>query len=148
MSLIIEKLILKFHRIRFMILFGNKKSRACSIFGPFSIKNADKLFFEKGLTINDYVYINAAYGISLGENVSISAGAKLISLKLDYTTEGDYVHIGKPISIGNNVQIGAGAIILPGVSICCNAIVGAGCIVSKNITEPGVYVGVPARKIR
>lgn len=148
MGFIIEKLIVKFHRIRFTIIFGKKKSRACSIFGPFSIKNADKFLFEKGLTINDYVYINAAYGISLGENVSISAGAKLISLKLDYVTEGAYEHTGEPISIGNNVQIGAGAMILPGVSICSNVIIGAGCIVSKSITEPGIYVGVPARKIR
>ncbi|MNG10838.1 Galactoside O-acetyltransferase [compost metagenome] len=59
-----------------------------------------------------------------------------------------YGHVGEPISIGNNVQIGAGAIILPGVSICNNVIIGAGCIVSRSISEPGVYVGVPARKIR
>ena len=106
------------------------------------------LLFEKGLAMNDYVYSNAAYGISLSENVSISAGAKFISLKVDYVTEGAYEHTGEPISIGNNVQIGAGAMILPGVSICSNVIIGAGCIVSKSITEPGIYVGVPARKIR
>ncbi|MFM4852726.1 acyltransferase [Aeromonas caviae] len=148
MSFIVEKLIVKFHRIRFTILFGRKKSSGCSIFGSFSIKNVDRFHFENGLTINDYVYINAANGISLGKNVSISAGAKLISLKLNYVAEGAYEHIGGPILIGSNVQIGAGSIILPGVSICSNVIVGAGCIVSKSITEPGIYVGVPARKIR
>ncbi|MFM4678117.1 DapH/DapD/GlmU-related protein [Aeromonas media] len=148
MILLVEKLILKCHRIRFLILFGKEKYSLCSIFGSFSIKNASRFYFEKGLTINDYVYINAAYGISLGENVSISAGAKLISLKLDYVTGELYGHVGEPISIGNNVQIGAGAIILPGVSICNNVIIGAGCIVSRSISEPGVYVGVPARKIR
>ena len=148
MIFLIEKLMLKFHRIRFQILFGKKKSSLCSVFGPFSIKNPKKFSFEKGLTINDYVYINAAHGISLGENVSISAGAKLISLKLDYVTGGQYEHVGEAISIGNNVQIGAGAIILPGVSVCSNVIVGAGCIVSKSISESGVYIGVPARKIR
>ncbi|HBQ4551752.1 TPA: N-acetyltransferase, partial [Escherichia coli] len=47
-----------------------------------------------------------------------------------------------------NVQLGAGAIVLPGVEICSNIIVGAGAIVTKNLEEPGVYVGQPARKIK
>ncbi len=46
--------------------------------------------------------------------------------------------------IGNNVSIGSNATILP-VTICDNVVVGAGAVVTKDITKPGVYVGNPAR---
>jgi acetyltransferase-like isoleucine patch superfamily enzyme len=46
--------------------------------------------------------------------------------------------------IGNNVSIGSGATILP-ITICDNAVIGAGAVVTKNITVPGVYIGNPAK---
>jgi acetyltransferase-like isoleucine patch superfamily enzyme len=49
--------------------------------------------------------------------------------------------------IGNNVSIGSNATILP-VEICDFTVVGAGSVVTKNITEPGIYAGNPAKKIR
>jgi UDP-N-acetylbacillosamine N-acetyltransferase len=51
-------------------------------------------------------------------------------------------------TIGDHVFIGVGAIIKDYISICSNVIVGAGATVVKNITEPGVYVGCPASKIK
>ena len=51
----------------------------------------------------------------------------------------------KSTNIGNNVSIGSNATILP-VDICSNVVIGAGAVVTKNITEPGIYVGVPAKK--
>jgi len=53
----------------------------------------------------------------------------------------------KNTSIGNNVSIGSNATILP-VSICDNAVIGAGAVVTKNINEPGIYAGNPAKFIR
>lgn len=50
-------------------------------------------------------------------------------------------------SVGNRVSIGSNASILP-VSICDDVVIGAGAVVVKNITEPGVYIGNPVRKIR
>lgn len=49
--------------------------------------------------------------------------------------------------IGNNVSIGSNATILP-VSICDNVVIGAGSVVTKNITKPGVYAGNPAKFLR
>jgi acetyltransferase-like isoleucine patch superfamily enzyme len=49
--------------------------------------------------------------------------------------------------IGNNVSIGTNATILP-VSICDNVVVGAGAVVTKDITMPGIYAGNPARFVR
>ena len=53
----------------------------------------------------------------------------------------------KPTKVGSDVSIGSNATILP-VSICDNVVIGAGAVVTKDITEPGVYVGNPARLIR
>ena len=52
----------------------------------------------------------------------------------------------KPTFIGNRVSIGSNATILP-VSICDDVLIGAGAVVTKNITEPGTYAGNPARKL-
>lgn len=52
-----------------------------------------------------------------------------------------------PTKIGNNVSIGSGATILP-VTICDNAVIGAGAVVTKDITQPGVYAGNPARLLK
>ncbi|KAB7681702.1 acyltransferase [Plesiomonas shigelloides] len=49
--------------------------------------------------------------------------------------------------IGNNVTIGSNATVLP-VSICDSVVIGAGSVVTKNITEKGIYAGNPAKKFR
>jgi acetyltransferase-like isoleucine patch superfamily enzyme len=53
----------------------------------------------------------------------------------------------KSTSVGNKVSIGSNATILP-VSICEGAVIGAGAVVTSDITGPGIYAGNPARKIR
>ncbi len=50
-------------------------------------------------------------------------------------------------TIGNEVSIGSNATILP-VSICDKVVIGAGAVVTKDIMQPGVYAGNPAKKIR
>ncbi len=51
------------------------------------------------------------------------------------------------IRVGNDVSIGSGATILA-VSICDGTVIGAGSVVTKSITEKGVYAGNPARLLR
>ena len=53
----------------------------------------------------------------------------------------------KPTIIEDHVSIGSNATILP-VRICSNIVIGAGAVVTKNITEPGVYAGNPAVLLR
>lgn len=48
--------------------------------------------------------------------------------------------------ISNHVSIGSNATILP-VEICAEVVIGAGAVVTRDILEPGVYVGNPARKL-
>lgn len=53
----------------------------------------------------------------------------------------------KSTVIGNHVSIGSNATILP-ITICDNVVIGAGSVVTKNVIEPGIYAGNPARLIR
>lgn len=53
----------------------------------------------------------------------------------------------KRTHVGNSVSIGSNATVLP-VSICDCTVIGAGAVVTKNITTPGVYAGNPAKLLR
>lgn len=53
----------------------------------------------------------------------------------------------KSTSIGDQVSIGSNATILP-VAICSGAVIGAGAVVTKDIDQPGIYAGNPAKLIR
>jgi acetyltransferase-like isoleucine patch superfamily enzyme len=85
--------------------------------------------------------------VSIGEDCFISHGAMFIndSFSGGGPARGDRTRWGHT-RIGNNVSIGTNATIMP-VSICDNAVVGAGAVVTKDITEPGFYVGNPARRM-
>lgn len=50
-------------------------------------------------------------------------------------------------TIGNRVSIGSNATIMP-VEICDDVVIGAGAVVTKSITQPGIYAGSPARFLR
>ena len=52
----------------------------------------------------------------------------------------------KITNINSNVYIGSNSTILP-VKICSNVVIGAGSVVTKDITKPGKYIGNPAKKI-
>ncbi len=51
------------------------------------------------------------------------------------------------MTVGRDTFIGAGATIVNGVSICGGVIIGAGAVVVRDVTEPGTYAGVPAKRI-
>jgi len=119
-----------------------------------------ELIFPKKITIgnncklNGTSYLNGRSGITIGDNVTLSHGAKLISTGYDvehWMETGERVHIAnKPIHIGNNCWIGANAIILPGVKITGEfVIIGAGAVVTKDVTESRVLVaGNPAKIVK
>lgn len=56
-------------------------------------------------------------------------------------------NLWKETHVGNHVSIGSNATILP-VKICDNVVIGAGSVVTKDITEPGIYAGNPAKLLR
>ena len=86
--------------------------------------------------------------VTIGEDCFISHGVMFINDKFEKgSPAGGDKSLWKKTLIGNNVSIGTNATILP-VKIVDNVVIGAGSVVTKDLLEPGVYVGNPARKIR
>jgi sugar O-acyltransferase (sialic acid O-acetyltransferase NeuD family) len=52
------------------------------------------------------------------------------------------------VTIGDHTFVGAGAVVIHGVQIVDGCLIGAGAVVTKDLTEPGTYVGNPVRRIR
>jgi acetyltransferase-like isoleucine patch superfamily enzyme len=86
--------------------------------------------------------------VTIGDDCFIGHGVMFIN---DLFAEGGPARGDKTkwknTNIGNNVSIGSNATILP-VTICNDVVIGAGAVVTKNITEPGTYVGNPAKKLK
>lgn len=89
-------------------------------------------------------------GAQIGRHCIINSGAIVEHDNIigDYTHLSPRVALGGTVEIGSNVHVGIGATVINGVHITDNCAVGAGAVVVKDITEPGVYVGVPAVKIK
>jgi carbonic anhydrase/acetyltransferase-like protein (isoleucine patch superfamily) len=89
--------------------------------------------------------------VTLGNNVYISLEAKFIchdGSVLPFRKDIPDLDITKRINIGNNVFIGLGALILPGVTIGNNCVVGAYSVVTKNVPEDSIVGGNPAKIIK
>ncbi len=114
-----------------------------SFIGPF-------VEIQKGVEIGDNCKIQSHSVIcelvTVGNNCFIGHGVMFINDTMNSgPADGDRLKWKRTI-IGNGVSIGSNATILP-VEVCSNVIIGAGSVVTKNIAEPGTYVGNPAKKI-
>lgn len=89
-------------------------------------------------------YIQAVNGIEFGDNILMGPGVTIISAnhKLDDFNQHTYA---EPIKIGCNVWLGANVIVLPGVKIGNNVVIGAGSVVTRDIPQNSIAVGVPCK---
>lgn len=110
--------------------------------------------FGKNLTIGKNVFINAACqfqdqgGITIGDDTHI--GPKVVVATINHGLKAKdrlILHLA-PVHIGKNVWIGASTVILPGVTIGDNAVIGAGSVVRTDVPKDTVYAGVPAKFIK
>jgi acetyltransferase-like isoleucine patch superfamily enzyme len=125
-------------------LYGCTLGDRCFV-GPF-------VEIQKGVVIGSDTRIQSHAFIcelvEIGSHCFISHGAMFINdLFASGGPAGGDAAQWKPTQIGHHVSIGTNATILP-VRICDHVVVGAGSVVTKDITEPGFYAGNPAKKIR
>lgn len=85
--------------------------------------------------------------VTIGEDCFVSHGAMFVNDTFERggPARGDR-SLWRSTTIGNRVSIGTNATIMP-VEICDDVVVGAGAVVTRTITQPGLYAGVPARRI-
>lgn len=125
-------------------LYGCKIGDNCFI-GPFVEIQKDVLIGEN-TRVQSHSFICEL--VTIGNNCFIGHGVMFVN---DLFSEGGPAggdkSKWKSTYIGNHVSIGSNATILP-VKICDDVVIGAGSVVTKDITQPGIYAGNPARRLR
>lgn len=108
------------------------------------------IFVGENFYMNHNCIILDGAKVEFGDNVFIApnCGFYTAGHPLDYETRNKGLEYAKPIKVGNNVWIGGNVIVLPGVTIGDNTIIGAGSIVTKDIPSNVVAVGNPCKVIR
>lgn len=144
-------------------------SRKTSIYSPGKISVGDNVrvddfcILSGEITLGNNIHISAysalygAMGIEFKDNSGCSARTTIYSAMDDFS--GDYLigpmhpeeftHVtGGKVTIGEYVQLGAHCLVFPNLTIGTGSVLGALSLVTKNIPEWGIYVGIPAKKIR
>lgn len=150
---------IRFSDCDFIVSIGNAKVR----------QRLQEQLERDGLSVVTLIHPNAiiADGVEIGKGTVVMAGAVVnpyavigqgciintcASVDHDCNIE-DYVHVSVgshvagTVRIGKRTWIGAGAVVRNNLSICADCMLGAGAVIVKDITESGIYVGVPAGKV-
>ena len=116
-----------------------------SFIGPF-VEIQKDVIIGNNCKIQSHAFICEL--VTIGDHCFISHGAMFINDTFSIGgPSGGKKELWKPTIIGNYVSVGTNATILP-VKIVDHVVIGAGSVVTKDILEPGIYAGNPARKIR
>ena len=113
-------------------------------FGGHHVHLGSHVYVNSGCTFVDDGHIYIGDNTMFGPNVVLATAGH----PLDVEQRKQGLQFNKDIHIGANVWIGAGAIILPGITIGDNSIVGAGSVVTKDVPANVVVAGNPAKVIK
>ena len=127
-------------------LFGRKLDD-CRILTPFICDFGNRVKFGKGVFINHSAILSASGGIEFEDGVSIAPGVRIATINHDFNERHTKYTYGK-VLIKKNAWIGMNVTISPGVTIGKYAVIGAGAVVTKDIPDYAVAVGVPAKVIK
>jgi galactoside O-acetyltransferase len=118
---------------------------------------------EKGILLGNHIHIGCYTSligrekISLGDYSGVSSRVAVYSSNDDYsgefmtgpTVSEEFTHVyHRPVTINRHCVVGAGSVILPGVTLGEGCVVGAMALVNKDCVPFGVYIGVPAKKLK
>lgn len=106
-----------------------------------SVQNKDKLKLGKYTDIGAFTYINAKNGVIIYDYVQIGSHCSIYS-------ESTIDNKGGQVLIKRNARIGSHSVIMPGITIGENSIIGAFSFVNKNIPDNVMAYGIPINMIR
>jgi len=130
-------------------LFG-KMGEGCEIEPPFRCDYGCFLSVGKGFFANFNCVILDCAPVVIGNNVLCGPGVQIYTAyhPLEAQPRRELLEAAKPITIGNNVWIGGNAIILAGVTIGDNSVIGSGSVITKDVPPNMVVAGNPGRILR
>ena len=127
-------------------LFGENIGENSTVMAPIQGAALQKLKIGNNVFINSNCLAMARGGITIEDDVMLAANVQLLSNNHDEYDRN--ILLCKPIHIKKGAWIGAGATILPGVTVGKYAIVGASAVVTRDVGDYEVAVGVPAKVVK
>ncbi|CAE6839638.1 sugar O-acetyltransferase [Xanthomonas arboricola] len=114
---------------------------------PFHCDYGYNIRLGAGVFLNFNCVILDVCEVSIGEGTQVGPAVQFYAADhpRDAAGRASGLEFGRPIRIGRNVWIGGGAIILPGVSIGDDAVIGAGAVVTRDVPAGATVLGNPAR---
>jgi putative colanic acid biosynthesis acetyltransferase WcaF len=128
---------------KLLIAFGAKLGKGVLIKPAVNIKYPWKLQLGDHCWIGENVWIDNLSDLVIGNNVTISQGAMLLTGTHDHTKE-TFDFISRPIVLEDGVWIGAKAIVFGGVTCKSHSILGMNSVAEKNLDSYTIYKGNPA----
>jgi len=105
------------------------------------VQHKDNLSLGYKTDIGALTYINAKFGVTIEDEVQIGSHCSIYSVSTIDGKEGEVV-------LKRNCRIGSHSVVMPGVTVGENAVVGAMSFVNRNIPDNVVAAGVPAKVIK
>jgi maltose O-acetyltransferase len=128
-------------------LIGNM-GPGCVLRAPFFCDYGFNITLGTGVFFNFNCVLLDVTPITIGDRTQIGPAVQIYAA--DHPRDPDIRHRGlengRPVHIGADCWIGGGAIILPGITIGDNAIIGAGSVVTKDVPAGATHLGNPARR--
>ena len=112
--------------------------------GGHHVHLGSNIYANAGLKLVDDTHIYIGDNTMLGPNVTIATAGHPI----DPTLRARGLQYNLPVRIGRNCWLGAGVIVMPGITIGDNTVIGAGSVVTKDIPSGVVAVGNPCKVLR
>ncbi len=124
--------------------------------GPFIIESPFHCDYGYNIELGENFYMNVncvildEAKVTFGNNVFIAPNCAFYTAghPFDVDQRNRGLEYAKPITVGNNVWIGGNVVVVPGVTIGDNCVIGAGSVVTKDIPANSLAVGNPCKVIR
>ena len=117
---------------------------------PFNCDCGKNIFIGSDFTGTFNLTILDIREVFIGDHVMIGPNTLITTVghPLSPMKRRDYCAFAKPVRIGNDVWIGGNVTLLPGITIGNNVVIGAGAVVTKDIPDNSLALGVPAKVVR
>ena len=114
---------------------------------PFHCDYGYNISLGRGAFLNFGCIILDVVEVSIGDMTQIGPGVQILAADhpRDQEQRRQRLEFGRPIRIGSNVWIGGGALIMPGVTVGDDAIIGSGAVVTRDVPADATAVGNPAK---
>ena len=106
--------------------------------------------FGAGCGIGKHLYIEGQGRVTVGANAMVGPETMIITSSHDVSPGGEISRTSTwhETTIGDGCWLGARVTVMPGVTIGAGAVVGSGAVVTKDCEPGGMYVGVPAKRVK